>query len=256
MEMPLVLSRDQVRRVDDVAVHAYGMSSLVLMENAGRGVVEMLLAHDRRPGRVAILCGKGNNGGDGFVIARHLAIHGVQSTVVLLGASGELTGDALANWKILQHGGVAAHAEPPRQDEDRASAMLEFVVEPGDVQIHEFTGEPRELSAVLDQVAGGVAWIVDAMLGTGATGEPREPLATAIGWMNAQDARRLAVDIPSGLDCDTGKAAGSTVRADVTCTFVAMKPGFLEPAARAYLGEVHVVAIGVPPRLVREAAGV
>jgi NAD(P)H-hydrate epimerase len=94
------------------------------------------------------------------------------------------------------------------------------------------------------------------MLGTGATGEPREPLASAIKCMNQSPAGRLAVDIPSGLDCDIGIAAVATVRADVTCTFVAMKPGFLRPEAKPFLGEVHVVDIGVPPRLVREAAGV
>jgi NAD(P)H-hydrate epimerase len=74
--------------------------------------------------------------------------------------------------------------------------------------------------------------------------------------MNAQPGRRLAVDVPSGLDCDTGVAASATVRADLTCTFVAMKLGFLRPEARKFLGEVRVVDIGVPPRLVREAAGV
>jgi NAD(P)H-hydrate epimerase len=74
--------------------------------------------------------------------------------------------------------------------------------------------------------------------------------------VNACPCRCLAVDIPSGLDCDTGAAASATVRADLTCTFVTTKPGFLKPEARAYLGEVRVVSIGVPPRLVREAAGV
>jgi NAD(P)H-hydrate epimerase len=93
------------------------------------------------------------------------------------------------------------------------------------------------------------------MLGTGATGEPRPPLDDAIRWMNEQPARRLAVDLPSGLDCDTGVAASATVKADVTCTFVAVKSGFLRPEARAFLGKVHVVDIGVPPRLVPEAMG-
>ena len=108
----------------------------------------------------------------------------------------------------------------------------------------------------MGEAAAGAAWIIDAMLGTGASGEPREPIATAIRWMNAQPARRLAVDIPSGLDCDTGVAASATVRADVTCTFVAMKRGFLAPAAKPYLGDVRVVHIGIPASLAREAAGV
>jgi NAD(P)H-hydrate epimerase len=230
MEGPLVLTREQGRRVDKIAIERYGMSGLVLMENAGRGVVDALLDVDAAPGRVMILCGKGNNGGDGFVIARHLAIRGVRPIVVLLGDSGDLTGDALANWKILQHLGDIVHVVPPLRGGVRASERLGHMA--------------------------GATWIIDAMLGTGATGEPREPIAGAIRWMNAQPARRLAVDIPSGLDCDTGTAASATVRADVTCTFVAMKQGFLAPEAKPYLGALRVVHIGVPLSLAREAAGV
>jgi NAD(P)H-hydrate epimerase len=229
MEAPLVLTREQVRRVDKIAIESYGMSGLVLMENAGRGVVDALLDIDPSPGRVVILCGNGNNGGDGFVIARHLAIHGLRLAVVLLGKSDELSGDALHNWNVLQF---------------------------CDAAIIESHAQGDDLVAMLDREAADVTWIIDAMLGTGATGEPREPIATAIRWMNAQRARRLAVDIPSGLDCDTGVAALATVRADVTCTFVAMKRGFLGPGAKPFLGEVRVVHIGIPPSLAREAAGV
>jgi NAD(P)H-hydrate epimerase len=225
MVSPLVLTRDQVRNVDRIAVDDYGMSSLVLMENAGRGVVDVLLRIAPTPGTAAILCGKGNNAGDGFVIARHLHIRGVDAKVVLLLPPAELTGDARANYEILARG------EFPIVD-------LSAAVTP----------------ELLNQHAGDAAWLVDAMLGTGAIGEPREPLATAIRWMNEQPARRLAVDIPSGLDCDTGVAASATIRAEVTCTFVAMKPGFVQQPARAYLGETHVVSIGVPPRVVQEAA--
>jgi NAD(P)H-hydrate epimerase len=238
MELPLVLTREQVRRVDEIAVNRYGMSSLVLMENAGRGVVDELLAFDpslvassSSPRKlVAILCGKGNNGGDGLVIARHLTIHGVRTVVVLLGDGDDLTGDALSNWRTLRFCGDTI------------------------VEIH--SPEPLDVREFLDLDASGAAWIVDAMLGTGATGAPRAPFDAAIEWMNRQGARRLAVDVPSGLDCDTGVPASNTVRADLTCTFVAMKPGFFQESAKAYLGEVRVVSIGVPPRLVRDAAGV
>jgi len=229
---PLVLTREQVRRVDALAVQQYGMSNLVLMENAGRGVVDVLLEADpslrRTPAQansVAILCGKGNNAGDGFVIARHLQINGVNVKVVLLGSPHELRGDARHNYDVLTHAGVP---------------------------IVDLSKGP--LGSQLDAHAGRASWLVDALLGTGATGDPRPPLDAGIEWMNAQNARRLAVDIPSGLDCDTGVPAATTVRADVTCTFVAMKPGFLVPQAQPFLGQVHVVSIGVPPRLVREAA--
>ena len=89
-------------------------------------------------------------------------------------------------------------------------------------------------------------WIVDAMLGTGAVGEPREPYRTAIEWLNQHPAQKLAVDLPSGLDCDTGEPSIATVRADVTCTFHAPKVGFLQPMAQEFLGELHVVSIGIP----------
>ena len=238
---PLVLTREQVRRVDAIAIERYGISGLVLMENAGRGAVEALLAFEpalvagsgpggrapRLAGEpfIAILCGKGNNAGDGFVIARHLEIRGVAVRVMLLAAPSELAGDALANFAILQQCGV------PIVD-----------VSHGDV------------AAQLDAHAGGASWLVDALLGTGATGEPREPFATAIRWMNAQPARRLAIDVPSGLDCDSGAAAAATVRADLTVTFAAAKPGLLAPQAVAYVGELIVADIGLPARAIAEAA--
>ena len=92
-------------------------------------------------------------------------------------------------------------------------------------------------------------WLIDAMLGTGAQGEPRPPFDVAIDWMNAQSGKKLAVDVPSGLDCDTGQPAGHTIRADHTCTFAAMKIGYLQPSAKPFTGEVHVCDIGVPPQL-------
>lgn len=232
-----VLTREQVRRVDALAIKRYGMTGLVLMENAGRGAADALLNFDpalqgvdRSIGaapQVVILCGKGNNAGDGFVIARHLEICGVATSVLLLAPPSELAGDALANYAILQH---------------------------TDVPIVDVSHGPLEPQ--LAQHAASARWLVDALFGTGATGEPREPFATAIRWMNAQPARRLAVDLPSGLDCDTGRAAAATVRADLTTTFVAAKPGFLVPQAKPYVGELRIIDIGVPPRLVREAAAV
>jgi NAD(P)H-hydrate epimerase len=90
------------------------------------------------------------------------------------------------------------------------------------------------------------------MLGTGARGEPRSPLAAAIDWANAQPARKLAVDVPSGLDCDTGVPASHTIRADHTCTFAATKIGFTQPTAKQFTGTVHVCDIGVPAQLVEE----
>ena len=98
----------------------------------------------------------------------------------------------------------------------------------------------------------GAAWIVDALLGTGARGEPRPPLDAVIDRINFQSAPVLAIDLPSGLDCDTGQPARHTIRAVHTCTFVAPKPGFALPASAAYTGQIHVLDIGAPRRLVEE----
>ena len=225
----LTLTRQQSREVDRIAIEKYGFSGLVLMENAARGVVEVLLDTDPQlashpDNSVLILCGKGNNAGDGFAIARHLEIRGVTVKVILLASPNDLNGDALANFKILQHSKV------PMVDCSKSSA---------------FAAESAS--------ADGATWLVDAMLGTGAQGEPREPYAAAIRWMNQQPGRRLAVDMPSGLDCDTGQPASSTVRADLTCSFVAAKLGFGEAAAQEFLGKLRVVSIGTPAGVLNEA---
>jgi NAD(P)H-hydrate epimerase len=218
-----VFTRDQSRLLDRRAVDEYGMASVVLMENAGRGCVDVL-ERAGIDGPVVIVCGKGNNGGDGFVIARHLEIRGYDCRVILLGSPHDLSGDAAANFAILRKTSVPI-------EESRGS---------------------------LDREARDAAWLVDAMLGTGARGDPRSPFDAAIDWFNARPAtaRALAVDVPSGLDCDTGVPSAHTVRADHTCTFGAMKAGFRLPFAGTYLGEVHVCDIGVPRELlVKIAAG-
>ncbi len=230
------LTRQECREIDRRAIEDFDMSGLVLMENAGRGCVDVLerLGID---GSVVILCGKGNNAGDGFVIARHLAIRGYECRVLLLCRPAELSGDAAANFAILQK------LDVPMVEVGAGSSAAPFG--------QSNTGPPRlggptsELSAN----SSNAAWLVDALLGTGAVGDPRPPFDAAIDWMNARSAsvKLLAVDVPSGLDCDTGQPSAHTVRADHTCTFAAMKIGFLQPAAKPYVGMVHVCDIGVPP---------
>jgi NAD(P)H-hydrate epimerase len=231
-----ILTREQCREIDRRATESYGISGLVLMENAGRGCVDVLERFGI-DGPVVILCGKGNNAGDGFVIARHLEIRGHTCRVLLLSPPDELRGDAAANFAILQKTnvpiievGAASRAAPSGQTN---------------------TGPPRlgGPTSQLDEYAHDATWIIDALLGTGATGDPRPPFDTAIDWMNAHAAKKLAVDVPSGLDCDTGQPAPHTVRADHTCTFAAMKIGFTKPEARPFTGAIHVCDIGVPPRL-------
>ena len=221
-----IFTREQSRDVDRRAIEEYGFTGLVLMENAGRGCVDVLERLGIE-GLVVILCGKGNNAGDGFVIARHLAIRGYECRVMLLAPAEELRGDAAANFQILEKTGATLI---DLSSKAKSSA--------------------DDLKGELTDHCEGARWIVDALLGTGITGEPRPPFDTAIDWMNAHPAMKLAVDVPSGLDCDTGEPATHTVRADHTCTFVAMKIGFTRPTAKAFTGEVHVCDIGVPQRLV------
>jgi len=223
----LAFTREQSRQLDRRAIDDYGISGLVLMENAGRGVVDVL-ERVGIDGQVVILCGKGNNAGDGFVIARHLEIRGHACKVILLFPRSELTGDAAANFAILEKANAPIVETPESLDAHFGAADW------------------------LSREASGADWIIDAMLGTGARGEPRPPLDAAIDWFNRQPARKLAVDVPSGLDCDTGEPAIHTIRADDTCTFAAMKVGFTKDSAKPFLGQVHVCDIGVPPRLLAE----
>jgi NAD(P)H-hydrate epimerase len=212
----LTLNREQSRLVDRLAAEEFGLSGLVLMENAGRGVADVLCGLGIA-GPVVICCGKGNNAGDGFVIARHLDLRGHAVRVLLWAEPAELTGDAAVNFQILQKIAVPIEIFGDRRDPERLAELL-----------------------------ADAAWIVDALLGTGARGEPRPPLDAVIDQLNAAAAPKLAVDLPSGLDCDTGLAARHTIRATETCTFVAAKPGFSVPGAEKYVGRLHVLNIGAP----------
>ena len=205
------LTRGESRRVDEVAIRECGMSGLVLMENAARGCAEIAREMLSAGGPVAVLCGKGNNGGDGFAMARHLDNAGVSVRVFAVCDADEMTPDAAANFRLLQWTGceVRVCGEVPKGLED-------------------------------------CGLVVDAMLGTGASGSPRPPLDGWIDAANACGSPILALDVPSGLDCDTGEPAGPCVRAAVTATFVAEKVGYSTPAAAAVLGRVRVVDIGVP----------
>lgn len=221
-EPPASLTREQARAFDCHAIEELGFPGIVLMENAGRGCVDTLegLGVD---GPVLVLCGKGNNGGDGFVVARHLALRGRVCRVALGAPPSELSGDARLAFDLL----VPCH-----------------------VPILDLTGiHPSKMLEELDAFAGGSAWVVDALFGSGAAGDPRPPFDSLIDWANAERGRRLAIDLPSGLDCDTGEPGAPTFRADHTCTFVAPKAGFANLLAHERLGEVHVVGIGAPAKV-------
>jgi NAD(P)H-hydrate epimerase len=217
----IFLSREQLRLLDRRAIEEFGVPGVVLMENAGRGATELMLARGAS-GTVVICCGKGNNGGDGFVIARHLDNHSVPVQVHLFGRPEELTADAAVMHHIIQKAGIPIHVH--------ASAEIDI-----DALAREFAS---------------ATWVVDALFGTGLSGPVRPPVDLVIAAINDSGARVLAVDIPSGLDCDSGKPLGSTVRAQHTATFVAMKKGYKEATAKEWLGEVHVLNIGAPRALI------
>ncbi len=209
----MMLSRDQVRAIDHRAIDEFGVPGVVLMENAGRGAAEVLLSLGVR-GPVIVCCGKGNNGGDGFVIARHLDLHGITVRILLFAAPEQLTGDAAINYQIVKRAGLP-------------------------LEVHGDAGGLGPGLAAAD-------WIVDALFGTGLAGGVRPPFDQVIDAINASGVKVLAVDIPSGLDCDTGAPLGATIKAQHAVTFVAEKKGFANPASREWTGAVHVVGIGAP----------
>ncbi len=222
-DSPLALTREQIRRVDQVAIKEFGIPGLLLMENAGRGIAEVML-RDALAGRVVIACGKGNNAGDGLVLARQLNARSVDTLVLLFSPPDSFRGDAAANWEIH------AALKLPTVDLSKINSVAEI--------------EPHLADA---------AWVVDALLGTGAKGPPAAPLNFAIEALNACSSRRLAIDLPSGLDCDTGEPAEPTFRAQLTCTLVAPKVGFSMSAARPFLGRVEVINLGIPREIIQRA---
>ncbi len=216
------LNREQARELDRRATVEFCVPSIVLMENAGRGVADKLFEFGVT-GPIVVCCGKGNNGGDGFVLARHLDLRGATVKVLLWAEPADLTGDAAVNFSILEKSGVP-------------------------IEVFGKTHDIARLETPLDRAGQ----IVDCLLGTGALGDPRSPLDGVIEQINSHRAPKVAVDLPSGLDCDTGRASRTTIRAAHTCTFVAPKPGFFAPGADAYTGLVHVLDIGAPRKLVAE----
>src|SRR5438132_12707651 len=221
--MIMYLSREEVRELDRRAIEELGVPGVVLMENAGRGAAEVLVRLGCR-GPVVICCGKGNNGGDGFVIARHLDNRNIPARVLLFARPEDLTGDAAVNYQIIARSGLP---------------------------IEIYAGESWDEKTLQAELAKA-EWIVDALFGTGLTGPVKKPLDRVIAAINTSQAHVLAVDIPSGLDCDTGRPLGPTVRAEHTVTFVGMKEGFLTLDARPFVGEVHFADIGAPRRLIDE----
>jgi NAD(P)H-hydrate epimerase len=215
------LSRQEVRSIDRRAAEELGLPLVVLMENAGRGAAHLLreAAGADRP-RVLVACGAGNNGGDGGVLARHLDAWGFPVRAAWFGRPEKLTNDAFLQWRILTKSGIAQVAWDGSAD-----------------------------PAPLDDLMAGADWIVDALLGTGLSRPVEGLMLAVIEAINRSGRPVLALDLPSGLDCDTGQVLGAAVRATLTATFVAPKLGFSAPAASEFLGDVRVVDIGLPRKV-------
>jgi len=206
----MVVTAAQMREADRRCIEELGIPGAVLMNNAGRAVFEHI-----EHGPVGIVCGKGNNGGDGYVVARLALLAGFETRVVLVADPAAIAGDAATFRRAYRRlGGVVTVAA------DEALAR-------------------KAVAALAD-----CAVLVDALLGTGVRGEVTGPVRAAIeSWPSVPT---IAVDLPSGLDADTGAIGGCCVKAQVTVTFQFAKQGFLSETAQPYLGQVIVADIGIP----------
>ena len=223
-----ILSADQMREADRFTIEDIGIPSLVLMENAGRQVVAAMEAsfESQLAGRVAVLCGRGNNGGDGFVVARTLLQRGIETSVFVIGALGDVRGDARTNLDILGRLGVT-------------------VVEIGDEQSWEL-----HFSEI-----GKCTLIVDAIFGTGLRSPVAGMMETVIADINAADIPVVAIDVPSGLSADTPQLIGDCVQASMTVTLAAPKLPLVLPPAETHAGDVVIADIGIPYEVIEGLDG-
>lgn len=237
----IILKPEEMRKVDEMAVEA-GFPDLLLMETAGRGVAEKVrqvlygeshshkhLTHDELhgfdqgnnlgKGRVLVIAGKGNNGGDGLAAARYLDIWGFHVKILMLAGEEDLTGSPLVNFKLCKL---------------------------RDIDIYNITTDEEGYLEEAENLIYKADLIIDAMLGTGLKGDVREPYTSLIGLTNQLASFVLAVDIPSGIDGENGNIMGDAVIADYTMTMAYPKPGLVIYPGRNHCGEVEIVDLGVP----------
>ena len=223
-----ILTAAQMREADRCTIEDIGISSLVLMENAGRQVVAALeTAYESQlEGRVAVLCGPGNNGGDGFVVARTLLQRGGDTLVCVIGSLADIQGDARTNLDVLGQLGVA-------------------VVEIADEQHWEL--HFSEISKC--------SLIVDAIFGTGLRSPLAGMLETVVADVNASNIPVVSIDLPSGVSADTAHLIGDCIDASMTVTLGALKLPLVLPPAEGCAGDVVIADIGIPPAVIESAEG-
>jgi NAD(P)H-hydrate epimerase len=217
----LRLTRAQVREIDRRSIEQYHIPGVVLMENAARAAADVAcdMLDDNCVGEVLILCGGGNNGADGLAVARHLHNHGADVSLALTADPQKYKGEALINWQIVLAMNLAWEPAEPGKIASSTSLLL-----------------------------------IDGIFGTGLEQAPREPFPAIVAAVEQSRVPVLAIDLPSGMDCDTGQPLGACIKATRTVTFVAEKIGFAQPTAKPFLGEVSVGPIGCPRELIEEVA--
>ncbi|MBU1261009.1 MAG: NAD(P)H-hydrate epimerase [Planctomycetes bacterium] len=222
----IVLTRQQVRDFDSWAINTAGVLGAILMENAGRGCAQIVIDElkKRKASKVCVFCGTGNNGGDGFVIARHLVNCGFDVIIVVCGSSSKIKADTLVNYKIASNMKIAIkELQPCSGDIGKSTAAI----------------------------AGDCDLIVDAIFGTGLVGPLAGGFDKLIDAINSLKKPIIAVDIPSGLDCDIGEPLETAVKATATVTFAAAKKGFENQRSIEYTGDVYIASIGIEPKEIR-----
>ncbi|MBM4165545.1 MAG: NAD(P)H-hydrate dehydratase [Ignavibacteria bacterium] len=226
--MEILLSTDEMRSCDKQAGEEYSLPSLLLMENAGRSVVDSMEKHF---GSVAeksflIVCGKGNNGGDGFVVARHLFNRGGYVHILLVGKKSDVKGDAKTNLDIVLQ----------LQKKTKNTSLFSF----------------REIQRAFSKNCPRCDFIIDALFGTGFSCEVRKPYSEIIEWMNESKKPIVALDIPSGINSDNGMKTNVAVKAQLTVTMAAKKIGLLVNDGKECSGKIEVADISIPKKFLKE----
>ena len=207
----------EIREYDRIFIEEMGIPGVVLMENAGRGAANIIIMKYWDKKSAAVVCGKGNNGGDGYVVARHLTCTGFSVDVYIFAKEEEIRGDAKINLDIIRKMGLSI------KDAGQWS--------PDDLESHDI--------------------IIDGLLGTGITGSLRDDFRDLIDAMNRLGCPIIALDIPSGMNGDTGEIFGAAIKAERTITFALPKIGFFKGDAKKYTGEIHLVDIGITPAVIK-----
>ncbi|MDI6765357.1 MAG: NAD(P)H-hydrate dehydratase [Bacteroidota bacterium] len=227
--METVVTSAEMQACDHYAIDTLKIPGLILMENAGSGVVEMIEKHfGSMAGKtVVIVCGKGNNGGDGYVVARHLFNRGAKVIVLLLWKPSEQKGDAKINFESIQKISSKFNKDEMLQIKElKSSRTLRLLPKP-DI-------------------------IIDAIFGTGFSGEVRESYQSVIEWINISHAKKVSIDMPSGVNADNGEVNNVAIKADLTVTMALKKVGLITGEGMSYAGKVEVVDISMPSEICKK----